>query len=133
MGSRDFENGKNYTKGMVYMDFSFLTNNTSNPLNSTFRGAAENIASITRSNVGILVVTLLDQYRYVVDKYADLEDLNASDDGAYASIGAIQNEATAGAQLSFNIYTRAAAGTKTDYTNRRVSVCISFKNSALGV
>lgn len=133
MADRNLDSGHNFAKGMVYLDFSFLTNNTSNPLTSTFRGGADAVASVVYSAVGILIVTLKDKWRYVAAKTADLEDLNSSDDGAYASVGAVQNEGSSTTAPSFKIYTRAAAGTKTDFTNRRVTISLALKNSTVGV
>lgn len=134
MGDRNLDHGFNFAKGLVYIDFSYAANNTSNPLTSTWRGAADAIASVTRSGVGIHLVTLKDKWRYVVAKTVDLEDLNASDDGAYATVGAVQNEGSSTTAPSFNVYTRAAAGTKTDYASpRRVSIQMVLKNSTVGV
>jgi hypothetical protein len=133
---RNLDQGRNVGKGLVYLDFSFLTNNTSNPLVSTFRGADSTwVASVTYVSPGILLVTmsLNARCRYVVDKYVDLEDLNSSDDGSYATIGAVQNEGSSTAQMTFKIYTRVVAGTKTDFTNRRVSVSMALKNSTVGI
>jgi len=137
---RNLDTGHNVGKGNVYIDFSFLTNNTSNPAVNTFRGADQSwIASVAYSAVGILLVTLSTKAncRYVIDKTVELEDLNAADDGAYASSGPVQNEGAAGANaatpMTFKIYTRAASGTKTDYTGRRVSVSMCLKNSTVGV
>ena len=133
MADRNLESGKNFAKGQVYLDFSFLTNNTSSPLTTTFRGGKEAIATVTYSAVGILIVTLADKWRYVTAKAVDIEDLNSSDDGSYATIGAVQNEGSSTTAPSFKVYTRVAAGTKTDFTGRRVSFQLVLKNSTVGV
>lgn len=132
MASRNLDHGFNFAKGLVYLDFSFATNNTSNPLTSSFRGGVDGVQSVTYSAVGILIFTIKDRFRYVVSKTVELDDLNSSDDGAYASSGAVQNEGTA-TQMNFKLYTRAAAGTKTDYTGRRVNVSLVLKDSTVGV
>lgn len=134
--NRDLDTRKGVGKGMVALDFSFLTNNTSAPLLTSLRGAdASWVASFTRNGAGDITVLLKPgaQARYVATKDVDMEDLNSSDDGAYATIGAVQNEAHATLGMSFKVYTRAAAGTKTDYTGRRVSVRLLLKNSTVGV
>lgn len=133
--SRDLEHGYNYGKGNVYLDCSFLTNNTSSPLLTTLRGSgADVIASLTRTGVGIIQVTLKDTYRYLIDKYVSLEDLDSSDDGAYASDGPDTNDSqTPLKPATFKVYTRAAAGTKTDFTGRRLNMTLVFKSSSVGV
>jgi len=136
MGQRNLEeSGPHYGKGLVYLDFSFATNNTSSPLLTTLRGAgADAVATLTRTGVGIIQVTLKDIYRYVCSKAVDLEDLDSSDDGAYASIGPDTNDGSSPQKVAtFKVYTRAAAGTKTDYNGRRVSVSLTLKNSTVGV
>jgi hypothetical protein len=124
------------SKGNVELDFSFLTNNTSAPLTSTLRGLnADWVASFTYVGVGILQINLHAKVkcRYVISKVAELEDLNAADDGAYATIGATQNDGGASAAMTFKVYTRVAAGTKTDFTGRRVNVRLVLKDSSVGV
>lgn len=133
MADRNLESGKNFAKGLVYLDFSFLANGASNPVASAFRGGREAVASVVRESTGQYLVTLVDKYRYVVHHDAGLTDLNASDDGAYATAGAAQNEGSSTLPVSFRIYTRAAAGTKTDYTGRRVILRMCLKNSTVGV
>lgn len=134
---RNLNDRKGVGVGMVDLDFSFACNNTSSPLMSTLRGAdASWVESLTRTGVGVILVTLKleARCRYLVAIDATLQDLNASDDGAYATIGAVQNEGSSSAKMTFNVYTRAAAGTKTDYASpRRCSVSILAKNSTVGV
>ena len=123
-------------KGLVELDLSFLTNNASNPSLSTLRGVGtEMVDAITYSTTGILIVTLKlsARCRYVVQKLVELEDLDSSDDGAYASAGPVNNEGSSTTKMNFKVYTRAAGGTKTNYSNRRVHVRLVLKNSTVGV
>lgn len=136
---KNLEQRRTLGKGYVDIDFSFLANNVSNPVisgaASTLRGAGlDFVESIAYSAVGIILVTLTlsARCRYVVSKDATIEDLNAADDGAYATCGAIQNEGSSTAKMTFKVYTRAANGTKTDYTARRVHVRLVLKNSTVG-
>ncbi len=137
---RSLEPRKCTSKGLVDIDFSFATNNNASPVisgaSSTLRGTGlDYIESIAYSAVGILIVTLKleARARYVVTQSAELADLNAADDGAYATIGAVQNEGSSTSKMTFKVYTRAATGAKTDYTGRRVSVRLVLKNSTVGV
>lgn len=135
---RNLDSRMGFGKGLVHIDLSFLTNNTSSPLLTTLRGADGSVvASLTRNNTGIITIlfTKTVAARYVVSKHVELDDLDAADDGAYATSGPPLNEGAASGTtgLSFKIYTRAAAGTKTDYANRRVNVRLVLKNSNVGV
>lgn len=131
MGTRNLEQGFNYCKGAVYLDLSFLTNGTSNPLLSTLRGAgADVVASITYVATGKYTIVLKDAYRYIVGKTADLEDI-ASPDGSYASIGNVSGEGSG--PLTFVASTFVAAGTLTAFTGRRLTVSLVLKNSTVGV
>lgn len=127
-----FEDAQSSSQGLVYMDFSFVANGGSDPDTTKFRGGG--VATITHAATGRYVVTLSDGYRYAIASYADMEDLGTgSDDGAYATIGPISNEGSGHTTaLSFNLYTRAAAGTKTDYSSRRVKFSLVLKNSGNG-
>jgi hypothetical protein len=131
MGNRTFSADTHSAGvGLVYLDFSFLANGASDPAKSSWRGETSFISSIVHSATGIYTVTITDAWRYAIAKYPDMEDLNSSDDGAYASMGPLQTEGSAGA--TFKLYTRNAGGTKTDYSARRVSFSLCFKNSTVG-
>lgn len=140
MADRNFENARNYGKGLVYADFSFLTNGTGAIAMSSLRGAGvDAIASVTRAAAGRITVVLKDKYRYVVSKYSALEDLaSGSDDGSYSTEGPVSNEGSSTLAPSFDVFTRVVAGTKTDFgtggtgTARRVSVVLCLKNSTVG-
>lgn len=139
MADRNFENSHNYGKGLVYLDFSFLTNGTGVIDLTTLRGCvqAKDIASISHPGAGRYTITLTDKFRYVVSKYVDLEDLaSGSDDGSYASSGPVTGGGTTA--ISFDVFTRVVAGTKTDFgpggtgVARRVNVVLCLKNSTVG-
>ena len=120
--------------------FSFLSNNTSDPsLTSvvgvgTGTGVSAMVKTLTHSATGKITVALSNDRgtcKAVLYASAELEDLS-SDDGAYCTIGPISNEAT-NTGLSFPLFLRAATGTKTDYTNRRVFVRLVIRDTAAGV
>lgn len=132
----NLETARRVGKGLVELDFSFLANNTSNPVLTSLRGVGtEMVDALTYSTTGILVVTLklAARCRYVVAKHVELEDLDSSDDGAYATSGPVNNEGSSTAKMNFKVYLRAAGGTKTNYSNRRVHVRLVLKNSTVGV
>lgn len=137
MGQRNLENGTNYGKGVVWLEFSFATNGASNPVitgaSSTLRGAVGggvDIVSITYAATGKYTIVTKDPYRYVQAKSCDLEDI-ASPDGAYASIGAVSGEGSTSG-LTVQVATFNAGGTLTQYTTRRISVFLALKNSTVG-
>lgn len=133
---RNLDSRKGFGKGLVEIDFSFALNNTSAPLLSSLRGVdATVVESFTRNGAGDITVLLKRsvQARYVVTKTVELEDLNSSDDGAYATSGVTQNEGSTTVGMSFKVYARVIAGTKTDFTGRRVHVKLVLKNSTVGV
>jgi len=127
-----YSDAQDTSQGLVYLEFSFLANGASDPVTTSFRGGG--VATVSHAATGRYLVTLQDGYRYVSSKAVDLEDLGTgSDDGAYATIGPVANEGSGHTTaLTFNVYTRAAAGTKTDYSARRVSLCLVLKNSGNG-
>lgn len=133
MADRNLESGRNFAKGLVFLDFSFLANGVSSPVTTSFRGGAEAVATVTRESTGQYLVTMRDKWRYCAAVSADMTDLHAADDGAYATAGAPQNEGSSTLPVSFRVYTRTAGGVKTDYTGRRVNVKVVFKNSTVGV
>ncbi len=145
-------NGVQYhtSNGMVECDFSFVTNNTTNPDVTLFRGCGGEtgdnssgqsrsnsgrsaVASITYTTVGLFLVTLADGYRFVQAASADISD--AADDLA-ARIGAISNEG-AGNSTAVTIVVAirglaTTSGTLTDTTGRRVSIRLALKDSQSG-
>lgn len=132
---RNLESARNFAKGLVYLDFSFLTNGAADPLKSTWRGGGiDGIASVVHAATGRYTITMKDKCRYIVGKTPNLEDLvSGSDDGAYASDGPVSNEGSSTLAPSFDVFTRAGATTtKTDYTGRRCFVSICIKNSTVG-
>lgn len=133
MADRNLDTKRSYGKGLVDLDFSFLTNAGSNPLASSYRGASTDVVkSIAYAATGKYTVTLQDKYRYIVSKFADLEDAS-SPDGAGATIGPPSNEGSSTVGPSFVVTTCAADGTPTAYTGRRVSLSLTLKNSTVGV
>jgi hypothetical protein len=136
MPKRSLDTGHNYSKGLVYLDFSFLTNGASNPVAGSMRGVTlgDVVATIVYAATGKYTITLSpkENYRYIVDKFADLEDIS-SPDGAYASIGNVTNEGSATVGPSFVVSTFSAGGALTQYTGRRISVNLCFKDSSVGI
>lgn len=135
------------SQGLVWVPFSFNTNNTSDPSSSTFRGcggltgtdAAANgsvsnsgpsaVASITRSGTGAFLVTFADGYRYAV---ATLAQISGSD-GYTAQCSTVSNEGSgATTACTMTVTVTNASGTATDTTGRRVSVLVAFKDSGNG-
>lgn len=142
-----FKDSSSTSQGLVYCEFSFLTNNTSNPATSSFRGCGgltgsssaagvansgpSAVASVTRTGVGAFLVTLADGYRFVQSYDAAIDD---AADSAVARIGAISNEGSGNSTAVTivvqvrNIATAAALET----TSRRVSLFLVLKNSGNG-
>ena len=134
MGSRQYRNdSKTAAEGEIFVDCSFVTANTASPTitykadGTLARGLG--IQSVTRTGVGVFTVVLTDNFRYAIDKFADLED--NSGNGAYATIG---NETNAGTTLplTFTVRTWAASGSALDTTGLRVSISVCCKNSLVG-
>ncbi len=138
----------NTSNGIVNCDFSFVTNNTTDPDTTLFRGCggltgtdttgASNtgrsaVTSITRTGVGAYLITLADGYRFVQAAGARIDD--AADD-LDARIGAISNEG-AGNSTAVTIVVQVrglatVSGTATESTSRRISVFLKLKNSMSG-
>lgn len=148
MSARDwFKDSSNTSQGIVYCEFSFLTNNTSNPATSSFRmcggltgiSAASSVsnsgpsavASITRTGVGAYLITLADGYRFVGAYDASIDD---GADTLWPRIGTISNEGAGNSTaVTAALTVRAmATGTATESTGRRVSVFLVLKNSGNG-
>lgn len=112
-------------RGQNRIYFSFNTNNGSNPNTSLYAGNADFINTIVgNANTGEFTVTLStrDFYYKIIGASATLEETSTGD-GASASIGNFANEgASNSAPITFRIFTNNGAGTKTNYTNRRIWV-----------
>jgi hypothetical protein len=136
-GRQEHNDGKTSFAGQVEIDFSFVVQGTGPvslvPGINTLRGAEAILpgGSITFLSTGAFTVTLSlgRTYKYLVSKMADVEGTGAGTDGAYAEISSVTGEGTNG-QISFIVSLYAAGGASTNLTNRRVSVCLSAKNSA---
>lgn len=148
MAGRTWFKDQSYTsQGLVECDFSFLTNNTSDPAVSSFRGCGgltgavasgsqansgpSAVASITRTGVGAYLVTLADGYRFVQAQSCDIDD---AADTLKPRIGAITNEGAGySVPISFPVVVRAmSTGTATESTGRRVSIRLILKDSGNG-
>lgn len=135
------------SQGLVEVDFSFLTNNTSDPATSSLRGCGgltgvdggssvansgpSAIASITRTGVGAYLITLRDGWRYMTTGTASIDD---GADTLMPRLAAPSNEGS-GAETAVTIAltVRAmATGTATESTGRRISVNLVLKNSGNG-
>lgn len=138
MGTRNLDPGsKTYGRGNVYLDFSFNTNAAANPVTASYRGVGPDVVTgIVYAATGkytLSFATGKDAYRYIISKFADLEDV-AAPDGAYATIGNVVNEGSSTLPLSLQVATFTAGGALQQVAvTRRVSIGICFKNSTVGV
>ena len=141
MGSRQYRNdSKTAAEGIIFIDFSFMTNGTGAVVNAytadgtAFRGLG--VKSVTLGATGTFAVVLSDNFRWVISKYSDMDDM--AGDGAYATIGVITNEGTT-LPIGCTIKTWTAGGVATNFGTggtgvaRRVSVAFTMKNSLAGV
>ncbi len=142
-----FKDASMTSQGLVYADFSFLTNNTSNPATTSFRGCGgltgsdgatsvansgpSAVASITRTGVGAYLITLADGYRYVTCSYASIDD---AADTLVPRLAAPSNEGSGhDTAVTIALTVRAmSTGTATESTGRRVSVGLVLKNVGNG-
>lgn len=143
-----FNDAKTTSQGLVYADFSFLTNNTDHPATSSFRGGGgltgtdgtgtgvansgpSVVASITRTGVGAYLITLADGYRFVQTGEATIDD---GSDTLWPRLGTISNEGSGNSTaVTIALTVRAmATGTATESTGRRVGVKLCLKNSGNG-
>lgn len=149
MARRQWYNDSQQTsQGLVYCEFSFVTNNTSDPAVSTLRGcggltggdAAGNgvsntgpsaVASVTRTGVGAYLITLADGYRFV---QAGIPQIDDAADTLMPRLGAPSNEGAGHTTaITMALTVRAmATGTATESTGRRISVMLVLKNSGNG-
>jgi hypothetical protein len=140
-----FRDAASTSQGLLYVDLSFLTNNTSNPVVTSFRGCGgltgsngatsvansgpSAIASITRTAVGTYRITFAEGYRYITSQSTDIDD---AADQLQARCGAPANEgAGATTPLTVDIFVRSA-GTLTESTGRRISYSAAIKDSGNG-
>lgn len=114
--------GLNY----VWLTFELLGAGASALTIPAAGGGANVVASVSRSSAGLFVVTLKDAWNKCLYKSADIDD--TLNDGAYATCGTVLNEGTA-TPLSFQIFTRVAAGTVGDpAAARRIGVSLCMRN-----
>lgn len=141
MADRTFYPSFSYGFARVFLDFFFMTNGTSSPSVALVDGVGQDVVStLTRSGAGVIAVQLSSREKYnkVIFAAADLDN-SSSGAGCYACIDGITNEGSATAGILFNVTTRAASGTATDFgtggtgVSRRCYVTMSFRNSASGL
>jgi hypothetical protein len=133
------------SQGLLHCIFSFLTNNTSNPATTSFRGCGgltgsdgatsvsnsgpSAVASITRTGVGAYLITYADGYRYMLSGIATIDD---AADALHARLAAPSNEGSGHTTAITQALTVRSAATATESTGRRVSVHVVFKDSGNG-
>lgn len=145
---RTYQNdSKTGSQGLLFVDFSFLTNNVSNPATTSFRGCGgltgsdgatsvansgpSVVASITRTGVGAFLITLASGFRFVQAADASIDD---GADTLFPRLAAPSNEGSgAETPITIALTVRAmATGTATESTGRRVSVFLVIKMSGNG-
>lgn len=126
MANRTYYPSSSSGLNRVFMEFELLGAGAAALTIPSTGGGLPHVALVTRSGVGVYVVTLKDAWNKCISKGVDLDD--TLNDGGYATIGGLTNEGTATA-LSFTIYTRAAAGTAAEAAlNRRIAVKLTLRN-----
>lgn len=124
MANRNLYPSQSFGAGRVYMEFE-LKGAGAAPLTLS-TDAAQAVASVSRSGVGVYVVTLKDAFQAVVAKNAEPDD--TLNDGSYATCGNLANEGT-NTPLQFTIYVRSAAGAAAELAaGRRLGVVLSLRN-----
>lgn len=118
---------QSYGAGRVYMEFELRGAGAAALTLST--DAAQAVASVTRSGVGIFVVTLKDSFQAVVGKTADIDD--TLNDGSYATCSDVTGEGTGG-PIMFTLRTRSAAGAAADPAVGRRVVCLLVLRNGKG-
>ena len=133
------------TQGVVWVPFSFETNNTSNPAVTSFRGCGgltgsdgatsvsnsgpSAVATITRSGTGAFAITFADGYRYALVAFADISGADAF----RAQVSTLSNEGSGhDTACTVALTVLNASNAAADTTGRRVSVLVAFKNSGNG-
>jgi hypothetical protein len=134
MANRNAYPSMNGGLGRFYLDFLFTLNGAASPSGTNGLGTIDGcsptfFASIVRTGTGVLVVTMADSWNRLVACPADVDD--TPNDGAYATVGNVTNEATS-TPLVFTIRTRAAAGALTDYSARTCRVSLALRNTTAG-
>ena len=126
MGNRTFY--PSFASGLqrVFMEFELLGAGASALTIPTAGGGLPWVASISRSGVGVYVVTMKDAWNKVISKGCDLDD--TLNDGGYCTMGNITNEGTA-TPLLFTVYVRTAGGVAADAAAaRRIAVKLTLRN-----
>lgn len=126
MANRTFYPSSTSGLGQVFLNFELLGAGAAALTIPASGAGAPWVKSITRTSTGLFVVTLVDPWNKVLFKCADLDD--TLNDGGYATVGTVLNEATA-TPLSFQIFVRAAAGSVADpAAARRLGVSLCLRN-----
>lgn len=129
MANRTLYPSQSYGSGRVYLEFQFQANGASQPALSAVDGS-DAVASLNRTGVGVIVVTLKDSFNKVIYAGADIDD--TLNDGAYATVSNVTNEGTSSA-LTFTVRTRNAAGTAADMAAaRKIGVVLILRNGNWG-
>lgn len=129
MANRTFYPSFSGGQNRVYLDFELLGAGAAPLTKST--DASNWVASISRSGVGIYVVTMKDSWKKVVFKAAEPDD--TANDGSYATVSDVANEGTS-TPLQFTIRTRSAAGAAADLAaSRKLGVCLILRNGDWGI
>lgn len=144
-----YNDQKYTTQGAVEGDFSFVTNNTSDPDPTLFRGCGgltgsqvgnglpnaskSFVASIVRVGqaTGSFLVTLVDGWRYVTSWDANIQD---AADNLVPRLSAFTNEGQGHTTpVSFTVVVRnMSTSAATDTTGRRIAVQLVLKDSGNG-
>ncbi len=146
MSARNWYNDfRTTSQGILWVPFSFLTNNASNPAVADFRGCGgltgssssagvsnsgpSAVASITRTDVGTFLVTFADGYRHAV---AVLPSVSGTL-GFTAEWDLLSNEGS-GRTTACTMAVRVCddEGVATETTGRRVCFLVAFKDSGNG-
>ena len=140
-----FEDARWTSQGLVHVLFSFITNSTSDPATTAFRGCGgltgsdgassvsnsgpSAVASITYTGVGSYLITYADGYRYMTAGMAQIDD---AADALQARLAAPSNEGSGATTAITQALVVRSGSTATESTGRRVSVHVVFKNSGNG-
>ncbi len=128
MANRNFSPSSSNGLNKVYLEFELLGAAAAALTIATGGGGQSWVASISRSGVGIFVVTMVDAWNKCLYKDASLDD--TLNDGGYATCSDVLNEGTA-TPLKFTIRTRNAAGAAADpAASRRIGVKLALRNGA---
>jgi hypothetical protein len=146
MSRRGWFNDATFTsQGLVFCAFSFLTNDTSDPATTSFRGCGgltgsdgatsvsnsgpSAVASISRTDVGDYLVTFADGYRYAVAIFTSI----SGGSGYTVDYAAPSNEGEGhGTAVTLALSVVDDEGAAVESTGRRVSVLVVLKDSGNG-